>query len=126
MQIVDNRSLVLFLSGLAVAGASLCVAVSCSDQPKAKCTTGRGPFVGLYKLTGGATDGCLGKTTPPGGMEQLVPGETFDVQAYNKPNSDRTNADLNKGLIAIQGTSISNAIGAHPDPDTTAGHKPYS
>jgi hypothetical protein len=119
-QTVDNRSLVLFLSGLAAAGASVCIAVSCSDQPKVKCVTARGPFTALYNVVSGPEGGCL-----PG----QPPGEVVGVQSYNPPNSDRTNADLSKGSMAIKGASMSDAVHAHDPPrgmgEDTA-HKPYS
>jgi hypothetical protein len=112
---VDNRSLVLFLSGLATAGAAVCIAVSCSDQPRAKCTTGRGNFTAVYTHTGGDTDGGC-----------VIPGEVIAVQAYDLPNSDRSNADLNKPLMAIKGSTMANAIDNHPDPDPTSTHSPNS
>ncbi len=113
---MDNRSLVLFLSGLAAAGAAACIAVSCSDQPRPKCTSGRGPFAAVYTPSGAtATGDCA------------VKGQRIGVEAYNPPNSDRTNADLSKGLIAVKGAGIQDAIDSHggtPDPDTT--HKTLS
>jgi hypothetical protein len=113
---VDNRSLVLFLSGLAATGAAVVIAVSCSDQPRPKCTSGRGPFAATYVPTGAtATGDCV------------VKGQRIGVEAYNPPNSDRTNADLSKGLIAVKGAGIQDAIDLHggtPDTDTT--HKAIS
>jgi len=41
-----------------------------------------------------------------------VKGQRIGVEAYNPPNSDRTNADLTKGLIAIKGQGIEDAIAA--------------
>jgi hypothetical protein len=111
---VDNRSLVLFLSGLAAAGAAVCIAVSCSDQPKVKCTTQRGTYTAAYALQGGADGGCV------------IPGEVLGVETYNPANADRTNADLTKALMAVKGTTMSDAIDNHPDPDPTATHLPYS
>jgi hypothetical protein len=102
----------LFLSGLAAAGAAACIAIACSDQPKVKCTIQRGVNASaLYKVVtvvDGPPEGCL-----PGGAT----GETLGIEAYNAANSDRTNADLNKGSMAIKGQSISDALGNH-DPDT--------
>ena len=112
---MDNRSLVLFLSGLAATGAAVCIAVSCSDQPHPKCTSGRGPFSAVYTPMG----------TPAMG-DCSVKGQRIGVEAYNPPNSDRTNADLTKGLIAIKGQGIEDAIEAHGAPDTDTTHIPYA
>jgi hypothetical protein len=103
MQTVDNRSLVLFLSGLAAAGAAVVIAVSCSDQPRNKCTAGRGQFNAVYLSPSGDTTG-----------DCVLPGEILGVEAYNPPNSDRTNADLSKGTIAIKGNSLFAANDTHP------------
>jgi hypothetical protein len=102
MQTVDNRSLVLFLSGLAAAGAAVVIAVSCSDQPRNKCTAGRGQFNAVYLSPSGSMTG-----------DCALPGETLGVEAYNPPNSDRTNADLKSGSIAIKAASLVAANDSH-------------
>jgi hypothetical protein len=109
---VDNRSLVLFLSGLAAAGTAVCIAVSCSDQPRNKCQSQRGQFNAVYEYKGGDTDGGC-----------AIAGEILGVESYNAPNSDRTNADLSKGSMAIKGNSLVAANDSHPDPDSNMDHK---
>jgi hypothetical protein len=116
MQTVDNRSLVLFLSGLAPAGSAICIAVSCSDQPRPKCVAGRGSWAAVYTHQSGDMAGAC-----------FIPGEVIGVQAYNYPNADRTNADLNKGSFAVKGGGIAAAIDSHPDtPDMDPAHKASS
>jgi hypothetical protein len=51
-------------------------------------------------------------------------GEGINVEAYNPANSDRTNADLSRGSIAIEPGSIAAAIDSHSATDDA--HKPYS
>jgi hypothetical protein len=111
---VNNRSLVLFLSGLSACAAAAFIAVSCSDQPRPKCTTGRGQFSAVYKAISVADAGCA------------LTGEAIGVEAYNPPLPDMSNADLNKGSIAIKGGEMAAAIAAHKAgvPDTT--HDPNS
>jgi hypothetical protein len=116
MQTVDNRSLVLFLSGLAAAGAAVCIAVSCSDQPRPKCASARGTFSATYKQNGGTAAG-----------DCVVKGQIIGVQSYNPPNADRTNADLTKATIAIKGQGLQDAIDEHGgDPEMNAAHNPLS
>jgi len=106
---VDNRTLLLFLSGLAAAGAALCIAVSCSDQPPTRCASGRGPYSAKYLQTSGPDAGSC-----------ALPGEQVFLQLYNAPPGE-----LAPGSIAIAGTSIANAVGnSMPDPNTA--HSPYS
>ena len=52
-------------------------------------------------------------------------GQVIGVEAYNPPNSDRTNADLTKGLIAVKGQGIVDAIDLHGGTADTA-HPTYS
>jgi hypothetical protein len=109
---VDKRSLVLYLSGLAAAGAVVGLAASCSDQPRIKCTAGHGPFAAVYTPKGGA-DPCN------------MPGEMIGVEAYNYPLSDQSNLDPNKGSLGMQPLAIADEIG-NRGPDTNAAHKPYA
>src|SRR6185503_9755250 len=106
---VDKRSLVLYLSGLAAAGAVVGLAASCSDQPRIKCTAGHGLFAAVYTPMGGA-DPC--------GM----PGEEIGVEAYNDPLPDNSNLDPNKGSLGMQPVDM----GAGDRADTNAAHKPYA
>ncbi len=98
---MNNRSLVLFLSGLSACAAAAFIAVSCSDQPRPKCTTGRGQFAATYKPVAVADAGCS------------LTGEKIGVEAYNPALPDNSNADLNKGSIAIKGGKMAAAITAH-------------
>jgi hypothetical protein len=97
---MDHRNLILFLSGLAAVGAAVTIAVSCSDQPKVKCTAGRGRFAASYTTA---------MALPDAGCNML--GEELGVEVYNQPNAGGTNIDPSKQSIWIRGQSISNAIG---------------
>jgi hypothetical protein len=109
---VDKRSLVLYLSGLAAAGAVVGLAASCSDQPRIKCTAGHGPFAAVY--------------TPMGGPDPCgMPGELIGVEAYNYPLADNSNLDPNRGSLGMQPLVIADEIG-HRGPDSNAAHKPYA
>jgi hypothetical protein len=110
---VDKRSLVLYLSGLAAAGAVVGLAASCSDQPRIKCTAGHGPFAVVYTPMGGSDPcGLSGDTA----LAQL------GVEAYNDPLPDKSNLDPNKGSLGMQPFDFGQ--GARSD-DNTA-HLPYS
>jgi len=115
MQTVDNRSLVLFLSGLAAAGTAVCIAVSCSDQPRPKCTTGRGQFSAIYAPKGAAAMG-----------DCAIKGEVLGVQPYNPAKDDRSNVDLKRGSLALKGSLMTDAIGAHAVGDPDPKHSPNS
>src|SRR5690242_19812580 len=98
---VDNKTLLLFLSGSAAAGAALFIAVSCSDQPPTRCVSGRGPYSAKYLMTSGPDAGSC-----------AIPGELVFLQFYNAPPGE-----LAPGSIAIEGTSIATAVGnSMPDP----------
>jgi hypothetical protein len=104
---VDNRNLVWFLSGLAAAGVAVCIAVSCSDQPKTKCTAGRGRFAAVYHPNGELPDGGC-----------ALNGEAIGVGVYNPLSSDGTNVDLTRGDVWIKGQSLAEAVAANgPDPN---------
>jgi len=108
---VDKRSLVLYLSGLAAAGAVVGLAASCSDQPRIKCTAGHGPFAAVYTAMGGSDCG--------------LHGEQIGVEAYNYALADQSNLDPNRGSLGMEPLNIAEAIGAQ-GPDPNAAHKPYS
>ena len=99
---MDKRSLVLYLSGLAAAGAVVALAASCSDQPRIKCTAGHGSFATVF--SGGPP--CLGA------------GEEMGVEAYNYPLPDKTNLDPNRGSLAIAPVPLDNIIHEHKSGDT--------
>ena len=106
---MHNRCFVLCLSGLATGGAVVAIAVSCSDQPAARCTAGRGAYSARYLPTSGPdAGGCV------------IPGEALFVEIYAPPPQD-----LSPASIAIGGASIGNAVAnSMPDPDPA--HTPYS
>jgi hypothetical protein len=105
---LDNRTLVLFLSGLAAAGAAVCIAVSCSDQPKTKCTAGRGRFAAVYRPEGDVPDGGC-----------ALNGEIIGVGVYNPPTADGTSLDLNQGSVSLRGQSLADMVALRgADPDT--------
>ena len=110
---MDKRSLVIYLSGLAAAGAVVGLAASCSDQPRIKCTAGHGAFAAVYTPVGGGMDPC--------GM----PGEEIGVEAYNYPLADGTNLDPNRGSLGMQPLPIAEEIG-HRGPDPNTAHKPFA
>lgn len=112
---MDKRSLVLYLSGLAAAGAVVGLAASCSDQPRIKCTAGHGPFAAVYTPKGGGMDPC--------GM----PGEQIGVEAYNYPltGENGVNIDPNRGSLGMEPLAIAGEIGDR-GADMNAAHKPYS
>jgi hypothetical protein len=96
---MDHRNFILFVSGLAALGAAVTIAVSCSDQPKMKCTAGRGRFAATYTSAAPLPDaGCN------------LAGEELGVEVYNQPNAEGTNVDPSKQSIWIRGQSITNAI----------------
>jgi hypothetical protein len=109
---VDKRSLVLYLSGLAAAGAAIGLAASCSDQPRIKCTAGHGPFAVVYTHVGGDT-GCA-----PAGGEQV------GVEAYNYPLDDGTNVNPNRGSLGMQSFDLTDQMHARSTEDKA--HLPYS
>src|SRR4051794_17570742 len=104
---VDNRTLLLFLSGCAA--AAVCIAVACSDQPPARCASGRGPYSATYLQTSGPDAGSC-----------ALPGEQVFLQLYNAPPGE-----LAPATIAIEGTSIATAVG-NSMPDPSSAHTPYS
>ncbi|HMI82450.1 MAG TPA: hypothetical protein VK550_00080 [Polyangiaceae bacterium] len=110
---MDKRSLVLYLSGLAAAGAVIGLAASCSDQPRIKCTAGHGLFALKYATSG---ENCG------------IFGEQMGVEAYNYPLDDRTNVNTNRGSLGMQPESVDNAKAARGEAgeDTNPAHKPYS
>jgi hypothetical protein len=112
---VDKRSLVLYLSGLAAAGAAVGLAASCSDQPRIKCTAGHGPFAAVYAHVSGET-GCAPL------------GEQIGVEAYNYPLPDNSNLDPNRGSLGMQSIEFTDEIDHHPGAaaDMDPSHKPYS
>ena len=112
---MDKRSLVLYLSGLAAAGAVVGLAASCSDQPRIKCTATHGAFAAVYTPMG----------TPcelPGGATK---GEEIGVEAYNYPLPDKSNLDPNRGSLGFQPLAIAEQIG-HRGPDPNTMNKPYA
>jgi hypothetical protein len=110
---VDKRSLVLYLSGLAAAGAVVGLAASCSDQPRIKCTAGHGPFAAVY--------------TPVGGAENCgLAGGQIGVEAYNYPLPSMANLDPNRGSLGMQPLAIDEEIANHRAPDMNPAHKPYA
>jgi len=115
---VDKRSLVLYLSGLAAAGAVVGISASCSDQPRIKCTAGHGPFALVYTHVSG-DNGCaphMDATTNTG-------GEEMGVEAYNYPLADNSNLDPNRGSLGMQSFDLTARMDHHP-PDNA--NKPYS
>jgi hypothetical protein len=113
---VDKRSLVLYLSGLAAAGAVVGLAASCSDQPRIKCTAGHGPFAAVYTPKGGA-DPCG------------IPGELIGVEAYNYPLPDNANLDPNRGSLGMQPLDLAAAIAEHAEfmtDDKNPAHIPHA
>jgi hypothetical protein len=96
---VDNRNLMLFLSSLAAVGAAVCIAVSCSDQPKTRCTAGRGRFAASYKAVSAVPDGGC-----------ALAGEDIGVEAYNAASADRRSIDLDHASVWIKGKSMTDAV----------------
>jgi hypothetical protein len=109
---VDKRSLVLYLSGLAAAGAAIGLAASCSDQPRIKCTAGHGPFAVVYSHVSGQ-EGCA-----------PAAGEQIGVEAYNYPLDDGSNVNPNRGSLGMQSFDLTDQIHARPKGDDA--HLPYS
>ena len=109
---MDKRSLVLYLSGLAAAGAVVGLAASCSDQPRIKCTAGHGPFAAVYTHTGG--------------MDCGLKGDMIGVEAYNYPLPGNTNVDPKRGSVGIQPLAIDEELAKHRAPDPNPAHKPYA
>jgi hypothetical protein len=104
---MDHRNVTLFLSGLSAVAVALGIAVSCSDQPKVKCTAGRGRFSATYTSAAPLPDaGCN------------IPGEVLGVEVYNQPTADGTNVDPSKGAVYIRGESITSAVMDHGAADT--------
>jgi hypothetical protein len=89
----------MFLSGLAAVGAAVCIAVSCSDQPKTRCTAGRGRFAASYKPVG---------SVPDGGCALL--GEDVGVEAYNAPSADGKSVDIDHASVWLKGKSMTDAV----------------
>lgn len=94
------------------AGAS--VIVSCLDQPRTKCQTGRGAFAAKYTPVSNETAPCVLK------------GESVGIQPYNPANADKTAPDVEHGLVAIRGAQTANALTTHPAGDPVADNKPYA
>jgi hypothetical protein len=113
---VDKRSLVLYLSGLAAAGAVVGLAASCSDQPRIKCTAGHGAFAVIYTSVGGAAD-CA-----------PAPGELLGVEAYNYPLGDGTNLDPNRGSLGMEPLDLAHEFDIRPNDkrDQNPAHKKHS
>ena len=109
---MDKRSLVLYLSGLAAAGAVVGLAASCSDQPRIKCTAGHGSFAVVY-------------ATPPGAENCGIKGELIGIEAYNDPLKDKSNLDPNNGSLGMQPVDLAGAIDTQ-GADPIAAHLPYS
>jgi hypothetical protein len=110
---VDKRSLVLYLSGLAAAGAVVGLAASCSDQPRIKCTAGHGHFAAVYTPTAG-TENCG------------LAGEGIGVEAYNYPLPDGTNLDPRRGSLGLQPDQVTEEIGHRPGSSADTVNKPYA
>jgi hypothetical protein len=115
---VNKRSLVLYLTGLAAAGAVVGLAASCSDQPRIKCTAQHGPFSVTYAKTSG-DENC----GPKGGQ--------IGVEQYNYPLPDGTNLDPNHGKVALQPLDIDNELAKERPADPledrkTLTHVPYA
>jgi len=108
---VDKRSLVLYLSGLAAAGAVVGLAASCSDQPRIKCTAGHGPFAVVYTPMG-SDCGLSGDTALAG----------LGVEAYNDPLPDKSNLDPNHGSLGFQPLDF----GQGTRSDDNMAHLPYA
>jgi hypothetical protein len=113
---VDKRSLVLYLSGLAAAGAVVGLAASCSDQPRIKCTAGHGHFALVYTRTSG--DANCG---PNNGL-----GDGMGVEAYNYPLPEGNNLDPRRGRVGFQPDEVTEEMGHRPAASQDPVNKPYS
>jgi len=96
--------------------AALCIVVSCSDQPKTKCTVGRGQFAAAYKPLSPLTDGGACVRT----------GEVLGVEMYNQSNADKSSIDVNKGTVWIKGQSMVEAITENGGIDPNPAHQQNS
>jgi hypothetical protein len=105
---VDNRNLMLFLSSVAALSAAVCIAVSCSDQPKTRCTTGHGRFAASYKAI---------SQVPDGGCALL--GEDVGIQSYNSPTADGRSIDVDHASVWIKGKSMTEAAKVQGMEDST-------
>ena len=108
---MDKRSLVLYLSGLAAAGAVVGLAASCSDQPRMKCTAGHGAFAAVY--------------TPKGGTDCDLHGEEIGIEAYNESLPDKSTLDPNNGSLGMEPVALAARIDQHP-PDMNGAHSAFS
>jgi hypothetical protein len=113
---VNNRDTALFLVGLAAVGLAVGVAVSCSDQPKTRCTTSRGRFAATFTPSGPLPDGGL----PEAGC--AIVGEDLGIETYNPPSADGKSIDIEHATVWIRGQSMTDAISmvggkdnAHPE-----------
>lgn len=105
---MDHRNVTVFLAGLSALGVALGIAVSCSDQPKVKCTAGRGRFAAAYTPTTALSPdaGCA------------LTGEAIGVEVYNQGTADGKNVDPNTSVVYLRGESITSAVTAQGAPDT--------
>jgi hypothetical protein len=103
---MDHRNFTAFLAGLSALGVGICIAVSCSDQPKVKCTAGRGRFAANYQ-----------PMTPPPDAGCSMTGEAIGVEMYGQANAEGTNVDPSTSSVYIQGDSIAQAVMNQGAPD---------
>jgi hypothetical protein len=106
---VNHLHFLLVLSTAAAAGAGLCLAVSCSDQPAVRCSAGRGSWSAKYLQTSGPDAGSC-----------ALPGEIIFLETYNPPPTQLAPASM-----AIEGTSIATAVGQSA-PDPIAAHTRFA
>lgn len=112
---MDNRTWMGFASGLFAVAAAAGIAVSCMDQPRTKCQTGRGVFAAKYRPVSVEDAGCLLK------------GEPIGIQPYNPGNADNTAPDIEKSTVAIRSTQTGQALLVRSnvgDPDPS--HRPHA
>jgi hypothetical protein len=103
---VDNRDTKLFLAGLAAVGLAVVIAASCSDQPKTRCTTGRGRFAATFKSSAPLPDaGCA------------LAGEDIGVETFNPPLGDGKGVDIERATVWMRGQSMTDAIQVQGAPD---------
>jgi hypothetical protein len=110
---VDKRTCLGFVAGAAALLGGAALVVSCLDQPRTKCQTGRGVFAAKYLLLSAVDGGCV------------LPGEQIGIQPYNPATPDNTKPDIERSSVAIRGTQTADAL-RNRQPDSNPEHLPYA
>ena len=88
---MDHRNVTVFLASLSALGVALGIAVSCSDQPKVKCTASRGRFAAAFSSMSALPDAGCNMT-----------GEVLGVELYNRATADGKNVDTDTSSVYIR------------------------